>query len=472
MKNVKTLAMMFCTIAMTAMCACTKDNNNPNNGGNNVGGGSGGGGSIELYTISVSANPTEGGMVGGGGTYDSGITRTVTASANDGYTFSNWTENGNVVSSNASYTFTVNANRTLVANFTANAPNQYIISVSANPTEGGLVGGGGTYDSGITRTVTASANVGYTFSNWTENGNVVSSNASYTFTVNANRTLVANFTANASNQYTISVSANPTEGGTVTGSGTYNHGQTCNLTAMANCGYTFDHWTKNGTTITGGASISFTVTESTSCVAYFQQQAGSHDYVDLGIPSGLLWATCNVGASTPEEYGDYFAWGETQPKDTYYWSTYKYCNGRWDQLTKYCDYPGHGGYGFADYLIVLQPMDDAATANWGSVWRMPTVEEWEELRNNTTAIWTTQEGVRGRRFTATNGNSIFLPAAGAYDWSSLLGAGSWGSYWSSSLCTGGSPEKAYAFLGAYNTTSPWDHVYRYQGKSVRAVRIR
>ena len=110
----------------------------------------------------------------------------------------------------------------------------------------------------------------------------------------------------------------------------------------------------------------------------------AHEYVDLGLPSGLLWATCNVGATSPEDYGDYFAWGETQPKDTYEWSTYQYCNGSYNTLTKYCSNSSYGYNGFTDNLTTLLPEDDAATANWGGNWRMPTKEEFQELYNNTT----------------------------------------------------------------------------------------
>ena len=163
--------------------------------------------------------------------------------------------------------------------------------------------------------------------------------------------------------------------------------------------------------------------------------AGEHDYVDLGLPSGIMWATCNVGASTPEEYGDYFAWGETQPKDVYDWSTYQYSNGDYNQLTKYCSNSDYGYEGFTDTLTVLLPEDDAVSANWGNEWRMPTATEWEELYNNTTCTWTTQNGVDGMLFTASNGNSLFLPAAGWRYYSSLNDAGIYSSYWSSTLET-------------------------------------
>ncbi len=202
-----------------------------------------------------------------------------------------------------------------------------------------------------------------------------------------------------------------------------------------------------------------------------------HEYVDLGLPSGLLWATCNVGAEAPEEYGDYFAWGETQPKGEYNWSTYQYSNGgfydEWGEelyshLTKYCTDANYGYNGFTDDLTTLLPEDDAATANWGSDWRMPSEEEWQELYCNTTVTWTTQNGVNGRLFTASNGNSLFLPAAGYRLGSSFTNAGSWGYYWSSSLTD--FPDYAVGFSFGSNEYG-MSNYNRYYGRSVRAVRV-
>ncbi len=215
------------------------------------------------YSVTVAANPTNAGTVTGGGTYNQGQSCTVSATANTGYTFTNWTENGNVVSSNANYTFNVEGNRNLVANFTLN---NYNVTVSANPSNGGTVTGGGNFTYGQSCTVTATANTGYTFSNWTENGNVVSSNANYTFTVNSNRTLVANFTENT---YTITVSANPSNGGTTTGGGTFTYGQNCTVTATANTGYTFTNWTENGNVVSNNADYTFTVEGNRNLVANF-----------------------------------------------------------------------------------------------------------------------------------------------------------------------------------------------------------
>ena len=227
------------------------------------------GGAPQTYTINVSANPTNGGTVGGGGTYNQGASCTVTASANTGFTFTNWTENGSVVSTQANYTFTVTGNRTLVANFQAQ-PQNYTITVSANPTNGGTVTGGGTYQQGQSCTVTATPATGYTFLRWTENGNQVSTNASYTFTVTGNRTLVAQF---QQQNYNISVSANPTNGGTVTGGGAFHYGDNCTVIATPANGYTFLRWTENGNQVSPNASYSFTVTGNRTLVAQFQAQS-------------------------------------------------------------------------------------------------------------------------------------------------------------------------------------------------------
>ena len=195
--------------------------------------------------------------------------------------------------------------------------------------------------------------------------------------------------------------------------------------------------------------------------------ANGHDWVDLGLPSGTKWATTNVGASTPEGYGNYYAWGETTTKSTYNLSTYKWCNGSYDTMTKYCT---SSSYGTVDNKTTLDLSDDAAYANWGSSWRMPTKAEQDELRNAnyTTWTWTTQNGVNGYKVTSkTNGNSIFLPAAGYRDDSSLYNAGSGGNYWSSSL---GTSYSGSAYVLYFNSSGvDWGNYYRFFGQSVRAV---
>ena len=208
----------------------------------------------------------------------------------------------------------------------------------------------------------------------------------------------------------------------------------------------------------GGGFSPFLCSEPTGSV-------GEYGYVDLGLPSGTLWATCNVGSTTPEGYGDYFAWGETSPKETYNWGTYRYCNGSSSTLTKYCDNADYGNNGFTDTLTVLEATDDAATANWGEGWRMPTQDELDELNNYCYVIWTNINGVKGRLFIGPNGNSIFLPAAGSNYADAPNGSGTNGHYWSSSLRT---TSRAwyldFSYGGCYMSIST-----RYDGRSIRAV---
>lgn len=137
--------------------------------------------------------------------------------------------------------------------------------------------------------------------------------------------------------------------------------------------------------------------------------ANGYSYVDLGLPSGMLWATCNVGANNPEEYGDYFAWGEVQPKSNYDWSTYKWCNGSETTLTKYNT---DSSYGTVDNQIQLELSDDAARANWGGGWRTPAISEIFELIQKCQWEESTENSVKGYKVTGTNGNSIFLPLSG------------------------------------------------------------
>jgi len=193
-----------------------------------------------------------------------------------------------------------------------------------------------------------------------------------------------------------------------------------------------------------------------------------HEWVDLGLPSCTLWATCNIGANAPEEYGDYFAWGETDPKDYYDWSTYKWCNGDYDKLTKYCTYSSYGDNGFTDRKTELDPEDDAAYVNWGSSWRMPTTEQQRELCEKCTCDWTTRYGVNGYLFTGPNGNTLFLPAAGSRESESLYNAGSWGSYWSRTL-NSVYPEEAYFINFHLDNWGSWFHYARYYGLTVRSV---
>lgn len=209
--------------------------------------------------------------------------------------------------------------------------------------------------------------------------------------------------------------------------------------------------------------------------------------VDLGLPSGLLWTTCNIGASKPQDYGDYYAWGETETKSDYSWSTYKYCAPPYDLLTKYCNDSSKGKDGFTDALSVLEASDDIVTVKLGSDYRMPTNDEWNELFNEayTYNVWTedyNSTGVAGRIvYKKKNGGDyttsdihIFLPAAGIRRGLELKFVGSGGNYWSSSLIADNpqhmdSPQLAYFRLFS-SDSSDLINGGRCLGFSVRAVR--
>ena len=166
-----------------------------------------------------------------------------------------------------------------------------------------------------------------------------------------------------------------------------------------------------------------------------------HKCVNLGLPSGTKWATCNIGANAPEEYGDYYAWGEIEGKSDYSWDTYKWCMGSHLNMTKYCT---NSWYGMVDNKSVLESEDDVAHIKWGGTWRTPTIEELRELEDKCTWEWITQNGVYGYRVIGPNGNSIFLPAAGSrYTSSREDDTGSYGCYWSSSLCRSSESCEAY-----------------------------
>lgn len=158
-----------------------------------------------------------------------------------------------------------------------------------------------------------------------------------------------------------------------------------------------------------------------------------HDYVDLGLPSGTLWATCNVGSSTPEGKGSYFAWGETVTKSSYSFNNYKYGNEDNNGNYHLYKYNTNSEYGSVDNLTTLQASDDAATAKWGNGWRTPSKSEWEELYSHTSITLTNQNGVKGFRFTASNGGSIFLPAVGYYIFGDLGFYGRNCVYWTNQL---------------------------------------
>lgn len=255
------------------------------------------------------------------------------------------------------------------------------------------------------------------------------------------------------------------------GNGTaYTNGQTITVTSDMTL---YAQWTSNGTS-GGGQSGSGTGsgTQGEEPHTVSSGVLNGHNYVDLGLSSGAKWATCNVGADTPEGYGNYYAWGETTPKETYNWETYIYAESDSysdDKLTKYCTVARYGYNGFTDGFTTLEATDDAATVNWGSGWRMPTYGEMVELKINCTETWITQNGVNGCLFTGPNGNSIFLPLAGyRYNNSIEECYGDCGYYLSSSI-NPESPTFAYFYYFFFDTPTYMTHTERSCGHSVRAV---
>ena len=351
--------------------------------------------------------------------------------------------------------------------------------VTFNPNGGTGTMSAQTFTEGEAQALTRNAFTydGYTFTGWNtvQGGSGASYSDQQTITATADMTLYAQWTSNGmitSNTVTVTFDAN---GGTgEMGSQTFTIGtaQALNANTFTRENHLYSGWntSADGSGTSYRDSQEITISESITLYAQW------HEYVDLGLPSGTKWATCNVGSTTTEGYGDYFAWGETTTKETYNWSTYRYCNGSDTTLTKYCYDSSYGNNGFTDNLTTLDVSDDAATVNWGAGWRMPTYNELDELQSNCTVTWTTQNGVNGRLFTGPNGNSIFLPAAGGRG-SELYGAGSYGYYWSSSLYRSnhGIPSSAWllyfnsdnSYIGSYYGDGYYDR--RYSGRSVRPV---
>ena len=267
--------------------------------------------------------------------------------------------------------------------------------------------------------------------------------------------------------FTITYDSNGGEG--VMAPDTFYYG--LNMTTTLTCHYTKDkYYLTEWNTKSNGSGVSYplgcviSIDKNITLYAQWKKCLGNpSEYVDLGL--SVKWATCNVGASKPEEYGDYFAWGENHPKSTYNWSTYKWCDGSGTTLTKY---NSDSSNGIVDNKRTLALDDDAARVNWGGSWRIPTTQELEELCSECTWILTTQNGVKGYNVTSkNNGNSIFLPAAGYHYHGGIDYAGTFFFCWSNSLSDSNSATHLY-------TTNPpivvkWGPRSRYYGLSVRPV---
>ena len=237
------------------------------------------------FVIEAQAVPDTAGIVDGAGTYFEGDYCTLKASANEGYSFVNWTENGNQVSTDTIYTFAVLSDRSLTANF---AIHTYEITTGCEPAEGGVVQGGGVYDYGSMATLEAVPNASYYFIHWEEDGEMVSTNPTYSFAVERDRHLVAVF---AQSCFVVEAFADPETGGTVEGAGNYIEGTTCQLTARSNPGYSFVNWTEDDTVVSTSASYTFVVDGNRSLVAHFEIRQYVIDATAVPSNGGLVEGT-------------------------------------------------------------------------------------------------------------------------------------------------------------------------------------
>lgn len=294
----------------------------------------------------------------------------------------------------------------------------------------------------------------------------------YTFTNAGNhyvRYRVANATGTCeacSDIYTIRVNkgANPDLPGDVNGDGKVNVSDLNDVLDIILRGYGYT----TTADVNGDGEINITDINKIINIIIASTAAEEHECVDLGLPSGTLWATCNIGAEYPYENGDYFAWGETAPKRVYDWGTYKWWNSTDNSLTKYCT---NGDYGTVDNKTELDPEDDAAYVNWGPSWRMPTLTQIQELYDYSSGEWMTMDGVEGWLVTGPNGNTMFLPAAGSFEIEWIEDVGTYGNYWTRNLYRSSVNASELRLFNIDRVGWQINFYYRSRGRSVRAVRV-
>ena len=446
-------------VALSSLFVSCSDNNGDGNG---------------VVSCTVSATATEGGRVtienysGGTAVLLAGNTLVLVAIPDVGYQFIGWYVGGSEtpVSTDLTYSFVVSKDVAYVAKF----DKTYALSVCSSGN--GSVAFKDIQDSslelliGSDVTVVATPDEYTDFLGWFvgDSNEPVSTEATYTFTVKENVSLVAKF-----NKWPlVSISSGGNGSVSFENSAELSQyiqiGEEVTVVATPNEKCDFLGWFigDSNEPVSTEITYTFTVEENLSLVAKFKAPLES---IDLGLPSGLKWANYNVGSICPEDYGGYYAWGETEEKSNYDWSTYKWCNGSRNTMTKYCT---NSSNGTVDNKTTLDPEDDVAHVKWGGDWRMPTSAEKDELRNECTWTWTTQNGVTGYKVTGPNGNSIFLPAAGCRYGADVYDRGGSGGYWSGSLDSYSSSYADYLFF--LDGICDWDcDIRRYYGLSVRPV---
>ena len=391
----------------------------------------------------------------------------VVATPAEGSAFIGWYVGGSTipVSTDKRFVFTASENITLIAKFTklsnltlCSSGNGSVSFKDSSETSVAVLPGSEV-------TVVATPDAGCDFIGWFigEAEEPVSIDAEYTFTVTENLTLTAKF------------SKRPVVAVRSSGNGSVSFkdssetsvavlpGSEVTVVATPDAGCDFIGWFigDGDTPVSTDAEYTFAVKENITLTAKFKFRTNpnGHEYVDLGL--SVKWATMNVGATSPEDYGGYYAWGETSPK-----SSYDSDNSVTDGLS-YSELKSRGIIGSDGNLTAEY---DAARANWGGSWRMPTLDELKELLNKCTWNWTTQNGVNGYKVTGPNDNSIFVPAAGYRYGTSLYDAGSHGYYWSSTPYERYSDLAYYLYFLSYNYDwGDWYGSYRFLGRSVRPV---
>ncbi len=335
----------------------------------------------------------------------------------------------------------------------------YTITVISGNESMGTVSGGGTFQANTTAHISAAPLAGCRFVQWND-GNT---HKDRSVIVRGDTTYTAEFEMIPIYTITVEVAGGQSSWGNVIGGGNYPEYDVVSINAIPNAGYAFLRWSDGNPQNPRPVSV---LGDSTFTAEFTEYHA---NWVDLGLPSGLLWADANIGANSPEEYGGYYAWGEITTKSAYTWPAYIHCNGAGNKLTKYCDNASSGNNGYTDNLTTLQPQDDVATTILGSNVHIPTSAEWTELINNTTQTNDTLNGVAGRRLTSKkNGNSIFFPYAGYMNGTNPTNAGTTALFWTASYGTYTPSTAEIAYFN--NSTGRVSNGSRLFGNSIRAVR--
>lgn len=380
------------------------------------------------FTLTLTA--TEGGSVTGNGVYDENETATIQAIPDNGYYFKKWSDED--INSNRSITITKDISLQAIFDTLKQITFSQMNNCQVQTEPGAQIPG----DTVTFTLVPMDSSFNYQGVYILDAG---SNEISYTKVVNEDKTVTISFVmpetnvdVQASYVASYNISVVKSQNGTTNVQSTATAGEEVAVSFVPNTGYTeFPTITIiNVTTgeelpysVSKAGDVTFVMPESNVNITTIFNPISIGEAVDLGLPSGLLWSNMNIGATTPEGYGNYYAWGETKPKETYNWSTYQHGNSS-STLTK---------YNSTDGKTTLEPEDDAATVNWGGTWRMPTTDEFTELHENCIWTWTTLNNINGYEVKSkTNNNSIFLPAAGYRNNEDLSEVGL-GYCWSSSL---------------------------------------